>query len=49
MVWARLLYEDNLAGEADRVRRYVKQRIKAKKGNVSVRGSINFLTGEEFP
>lgn len=49
IVWARLLYGDNLAKEDPRVKRYVEQQIKARKGNVSVRGSMNFLTGEEFP
>jgi hypothetical protein len=48
-VWARLLYESNLAQEGPSISRYIQKRIQSKTGNSSIRGSINFETEEEFP
>ena len=49
VVWARLLYEENLPNEDPRVRRYVEQRIKDTHPHHHVRGTLNFITGEEYP
>lgn len=49
IVWARLLFEDNLPNEDPRVRRYVEERIKQTNPNHHVRGTLNFITREEYP
>jgi hypothetical protein len=48
VVWAKILKQRHLTGERDEVRRYIAQRINAKRGNIAVRGTMDFVTGENF-
>lgn len=49
VTWARLLYEENLPHEIKEVSRYVTERIRNTPASRAVRGTIDFVTGVEYP
>src|SRR5580698_3495959 len=48
-LWARTLLEKNLSGEDESVRKFIKKRIAETPAHQSVRGVIDFDSGEVYP